>query len=154
MSAGTQDVQLRTPAPTGGTDAADGLLNFSSAERLLLPVVIFVTSVLTINFSRHSNLIATIWPANAIMLAALLRYARSPANYASIVGGGSAAAALAGLLAGNSLALSATLLLANLVEVVIAFALLAIFKITASTLFPAFCPSSSLPEVSPRSWAR
>ena len=134
MSAGTQDVQLRTPAPTGGTDAADGLLNFSSAERLLLPVVIFVTSVLTINFSRHSNLIATIWPANAIMLAALLRYARSPANYASIVVGGSAAAALAGLLAGNSLALSATLLVANLVEVVIAFALLAIFKITASTL--------------------
>jgi signal transduction histidine kinase len=135
MSAGTQDAELRTAAPAGGTDAGAGpLLNFSLAEHLLLPVVIFVASALTINFSRHSNLIATIWPANAIMLAALLRYVRSPANYASIIVGGSAATALAGLLAGNSLALSATLLLANLVEVVIAFALLTIFKITASTL--------------------
>lgn len=123
----------RTPA--GGADADGGpLLKYSLAEQLLLPVIIFVTSVLTISFSRHSNLIATIWPVNAIMLAALLRYVRSPANFASIIIGGSVAAGLASLLVGNSLMLGATLLLANVVEVGAAVALLAIFKITASTL--------------------
>ena len=54
----------------------------ASPIHVLLPVAIFVISLLTIEFSRHSNLIATIWPSNAIILAALLRYARSPINYA------------------------------------------------------------------------
>ncbi len=114
--------------------APEPLLKLSLAEHLLLPVAIFVISLLTIDFSRHSNLVATIWPANAIMLAALLRHVRSPGNYISIVVGGSAAAAFASFAAGNNAALSATLMFANIAEAITAFALLAIFHIDASNL--------------------
>jgi signal transduction histidine kinase len=114
--------------------APDPLLKLSLAEHLLLPVAIFVISLLTIDLSRHSNLIATIWPANAIILAALLRYVRSPSNYISVVVGGSAAAACASFVAGNNAALSATFLFANIAEAITTLALLAIFHINASSL--------------------
>jgi signal transduction histidine kinase len=114
--------------------APEPLLKLSLAEHLLLPVAIFVISLLTIDLSRHSNLIATIWPANAIIVAALLRHVRSPGNYISVVVGGSAAAAFASFMAGNNVALSATFLLANIAEAITALALLAIFRINASSL--------------------
>ena len=46
---------------------------------------------LTIEFARHSNLIATIWPSNAIILAVLLRYAHGPILYSLLLAGGTAA---------------------------------------------------------------
>jgi signal transduction histidine kinase len=109
-------------------------MDMSLGEHLLFPVAIFLIAFLTIVFSRYSNLISTIWPTDAIMLAALLRYARSPVNYVSVLGSGSAATVLAGLVVGNSLALDATLALANLAEITIALVLLAAFKINSSTL--------------------
>src|SRR5271169_1212861 len=112
------------------TEVAD----MSLGEHLLFPVAMFVITFLTIEFSRYSNLISTIWPTDAIMLAALLRYARSRVNYASVFGGGFAATVLAGLMVGNSLALNATLTIANLAEVIIALVLLTAFKINSSTL--------------------
>jgi signal transduction histidine kinase len=112
------------------TTAAD----MSLGEHLGVPVAMFVITLLTIEFSRYSNLISTIWPTDAIMLAALLRYARNPVNYVSVFGGGSAATLLAGLIIGNSLALNVTLTIANLAEIVIALVLLAAFKVNSSTL--------------------
>src|ERR1700676_837129 len=110
------------------------LLDLSLAGHVLLPIAIFATSLITIEFSHLSNLIATVWPSNAIMLVALLRHSRSLRNYASIFVGGSAANALASLLAGNSATLSAALPVANFVEVAAALVLLDICKIGASNL--------------------
>jgi signal transduction histidine kinase len=122
----------------GHTSAADGhqdeLPNLSPAAHLLLPAAIFVISLATIDFSKQSNLVATVWSANAIMLAALLGHVRSPGNFVSILAGGFAGAALARLLAGNSPPLCATLALADFVEIVIALVLLDLFQITASSL--------------------
>ncbi len=108
--------------------------NLTPAAHILLPAAIGAISIVVIEFSLLSSFIATIWPANGIILAALLRYARSPGNYASIIVGGSAATALAGLVIGNSLALTAILLIANVVEFVIALTLLSIFRIGATAL--------------------
>jgi signal transduction histidine kinase len=130
-----QATAVTTPSRHEAAGAApEPSLKLSLAEHLLLPVAVFVISLLTIDFSRHSNLIATIWPINAIMVAALLRHVRSPGNYISVVAGGSAAAAFASVLAGNSAALSATFMIANVVEVTIALALLAIFQINSSSI--------------------
>jgi len=109
-------------------------LNLSPAGHLLLPIAICLVSTLTIVSARYSNLIATIWPANAIMLAALLRYDRNVTNYSSIIVGGLLATALPSLLSGNSPALSLTLFIANAVEIVAAIALLSAFQINSLTL--------------------
>jgi len=110
------------------------LRDFPLAGHLLLPVVIFVVSLLTIDLSRLSNLIAMMWPANAIMLAVMLRYHRSLRNYATVIIEGCAATALASAAVGNSLALCAILPVANFVEIVIALALLSIFRINSSNV--------------------
>src|SRR5271170_1610604 len=86
--------------------APESLLELSLAEHLLLPVAIFVISLLTIDLSHLSNFIGTLWPSNAIILAALLRHTRSLSSYASIFAGGAAAIALAVLVTGSSSMLS------------------------------------------------
>lgn len=106
----------------------------SGVGYLLLLLIIFATSLITIEFARHSNLIATIWPSNAIILAALLRYARGPMLYPVLVAGGAAASALAGLAAGNKPIICATLFAANTVEIATALALLKLLRIGASNL--------------------
>jgi signal transduction histidine kinase len=122
-------------ANAAATDATDEPpWNLTPAAHILLPAAIGAISIVVIEFSLHSKFIATIWPANGIILAALLRYVRSPSNYASIIVGGSAAVALAGLVAHNSLALTAILLIANVIEFVIALTLLSIFQIGATAL--------------------
>src|SRR5579863_631187 len=122
-------------ANAAATDATDEPpWNLTPAAHILLPAAIGAISIVVIEFSLHSKFIATIWPANGIILAALLRYVRSPGNYASIIIGGSAAVALAGLVAHNSLALTAILLIANVIEFVIALTLLSIFQIGATAL--------------------
>jgi len=133
------DLQSRASGAQQAFGASAGsnrepLLELSLGGHLLLPVAVFVTSLLTIDFSRLSNLVATLWPSNAIILVALLRHVRSPANYASIFVGGSAATAVASLISGNSPALCTILLVANFVEVATAFVLLETFKIDDSNL--------------------
>jgi signal transduction histidine kinase len=110
------------------------LPDFPLAGHLLLPVVIFAISFLTIDLAKMANLIATVWPSNAIMLAAMLCHGRGLRNFAAIILEGSAAMALAGALAGDSLALCAALPLANVVEVVIALLLLEIFRIGSANV--------------------
>jgi signal transduction histidine kinase len=122
-------------ANAAATDATDEPpWNLTPAAHILLPAAIGAISIVVIEFSLHTKFIATIWPANGIILAALLRYVRSPSNYASIIVGGSAAVALAGLVSHNSLALTAILLIANVIEFVIALTLLSIFQIGATAL--------------------
>jgi signal transduction histidine kinase len=133
--AGTPAVQLQANATVVEADASrEPLPDLSPAGHLLLPVAIFVVAALTIAISQHSNLIATLWPANAIILAFLLCHVRSFANYVSIIVGGTAATALASWLSGNSPAVCATLMAANCVEVVSAVALLSAFQIGSSNL--------------------
>ncbi|MFZ3359213.1 MAG: MASE1 domain-containing protein [Xanthobacteraceae bacterium] len=127
--------QIAMKLPASDSEASgEPLPDLSVAQHLLLPVVIFAVSAFTIAVSRYSNLVATLWPANAIMLAFSLCHLRSVTNYASIVLGGCAATALASCIDGNSPALCAILAAANFVEVVSALALLAAFQIGATNL--------------------
>jgi signal transduction histidine kinase len=124
----------RRTVEAGGSGDQEPPLELSPAGRLLLIAAIFATALLTIIASHYSNLVATVWPANAIVLAALLCYRRTVANFVSIVIGGAGSTALASLAANNNAALSLTLMLANTTEIVTAFALLAAFKVRSSNL--------------------
>ena len=133
--AGTPGVQLHAnPSAFGADTDREPLPELSVAAHLLVPVAIFVISLVTIAISQHTSMVSTLWPANAIMLAVLLCHVRSLANCASIILGGSAASAFASWLAGNNPALCATLMAANGLEVVTALALLAALRIGASNL--------------------
>jgi signal transduction histidine kinase len=110
------------------------LLNFSLAGFLLLPTAIFAITILSIEFSHATHFFGGLWASNAIMVVALLRHVRNVDNYASIFLGGSVALFLAGVLLGDSAALSAILTLANIVEVVAAMVLLWLCRINASNL--------------------
>jgi len=132
--AGTPAPQLQPKAPAMPGDR-EALPNLRPLSQIASPViVIFLISALTISISRHSNLVATLWPANAIMLALLICHPHSFTNSVSIIVGGSAATALASLLVGNSYEFCAVLAIANCIEVVSALALLAAFQIGPSNL--------------------
>ncbi len=134
-SAETREPPLPTDALAGAAAVdREPLLNLSLAGHLLLPVAIFVTSVLTIDFSHLSNFVGALWPSNAIALVALLRHIRSPSNYASIFMGSAAAIALSALITGSSPALSMILAAADMVEIATAFALISVFRIGVSNL--------------------
>ena len=97
--------RFRVPA-TGAapSDPASGrppLSELSLAGHVLLPVTIFVVTLLAIDFSRRADFAATVWPTNAIVLVALLRHARNLRNYGSIIVGSACAIALAGVVSGN-----------------------------------------------------
>ena len=115
-----QAAALEEPAPT-----------LSGIAYPLLLLAIFASSLVTIEFARHSDLIATIWPSNAIILAAILRYARGPMLYPLLLVGGAAASGVAGLAAGNSPIFCSTLFAANIVEVATALVLLKLVRIQA-----------------------
>lgn len=110
------------------------LSNLTVAGHLLLPVAIFIVTLLTIKFARYADFSPPLWPTNAVMLAALLCYQRSPAHYGSILLGGGIAIALANLVGGHGLAFGAILGAADVLETLLAFALLAALKIDASNL--------------------
>src|SRR5215472_10674876 len=52
----------------------DPLWTMSPAGDLLLPVALFAIMVAVIELSHRSNFVLTLWPGNAIVLAALLRH--------------------------------------------------------------------------------
>lgn len=122
-----------TPAPVAGRDR-EPLPALRPLHQLVAAVVIFLVSVFTISISRHSNLVATLWPANGIMLALLLCHARSLTTCVTVILGGSAVTALASYVAGNDFELCAILAAANSIEIVSALALLAAFQIGPSNL--------------------
>jgi len=112
----------------------EGALDISWNNLFLLTLVLFVISLASIEFTRSANSIATLWPSNAILLAAMLRSTRHLRNYGLICLGGGAAIALANLVGGNGPALSVALTMGNLVEVAAAWVLLALFQDNASDL--------------------
>ena len=114
---------LDEPAPT-----------LSGIAYPLLFLVIFVISLITVEFAGRLNLIAAIWPSKAIILAAFLRYSRRPISSALLLAGGAAANSLAGLAAGNTPIFCVTMFPANIVEIATALALLKLFRVDASNL--------------------
>ena len=96
--------QFRAPATGDGAVNAETSCKrepaaLSLAGHVLLPVAIFVVTLLTLDFLLSANFAATIWPANAIVLVALLRHTRNLRNYGSIIIGGICAIALANVVA-------------------------------------------------------
>jgi signal transduction histidine kinase len=121
----------------GGRPSAatrEPLPDLAPAGHFLLPVAIGVISLLTIDFVHVSHFVGTLWPSNAIILVALLRHRLSFGNSGSIVLGGAAAIALAGIAGGTDPAAAAILAVANIAEVTIALALLSLFQIEAANL--------------------
>src|SRR5580704_7420362 len=126
-------------APAAGDGAAETAANAESADlslagHVVLPVAIFVVTLLTLDFLLGANFVATIWPVNAIVLVALLRHIRNLRNYGSIIIGGTCAIALGNFVIGNSAASSATFGVANIFEVVVTLAFLSVFHINAANL--------------------
>ncbi len=122
------------PRDQNASSGAGEQLELTLAGHLLIPVAVFVIAALTIDLSHDAKYITTVWPANAVILAALLRYVRSPGNCLSIFLGGACAMAIASLVAGNGAPLSAVLTVANTVEIATALALLSLFGVNASNL--------------------
>jgi signal transduction histidine kinase len=124
--------------PLSRRAAADGhLQSFSDIpllQHILVPVAIFAVSLLTIEAAHYSNLVATVWPANAIMLAVLLCRTPSAVNFVSIVGGGAVATGLSSLVANGNPVLALAMTFANGLEIATALGLLAVFYIRASNL--------------------
>ena len=107
-------------------------LELSPARILVLPVAVFVVTVFTIDFSHVSQFINTLWPVNAIILVALLRYKRNLRNFGSIIGSGFCAIALACIVTGTTPASSVIVGAANILEVGIVLALLSVFRISVT----------------------
>lgn len=110
------------------------LWNMSLAGDLLLPAALFAIMVAVIQFSHHAHFVLTLWPANGIVLAALLRHTPSLRNYGSIILGSACAMALANATAGNGLKTAALLTAINIGEVGVTWALLWLFRISAANL--------------------
>jgi signal transduction histidine kinase len=118
----------------GVVAAREPLPDLPLAGHLLLPVAIFVVSLLTIDFTHISSFVTTLWPSNAIILAALLCHARNLRNDGSIFMGGYCAIGLANCAATNTLGLSAVLAGTNILEVVTALVLLSLCRIGATNM--------------------
>jgi signal transduction histidine kinase len=124
-----------TGRPQAPTAFGDGPLpDLSPAGHLLLPVAVFVVTLLSIDFSRGANFAPTIWPTNAIILVALLGHARNLRNYGSIFVSSAFAIALANVAAGNGAAAAATLGATNIFEVAVTLAFLSVLRISAANL--------------------
>jgi signal transduction histidine kinase len=96
-----------------------GAFDASAAGRLLLlTATVLVTALASIEFTRSSDSIAALWPANAIVVAALLRTNRGLTRNRQFMFLGSLAGfVLAHLAAGDGVLLSTTLPLACMSEV-------------------------------------
>jgi len=89
-----------------------------------LVLLVFGLSLATIGFTQNQSFVATLWPSNAIVLAAALRSSRTYTNYVRVFAGAAAAIFLANIAGGNRAVFSAGLTAANITEVAVATALL------------------------------
>jgi len=110
------------------------LFDLTPAGHLLLPVAVFVVTLLTIAFARYSDFSPTLWPTNAIILAALLRCRRSRSHYGSILLGGGIAVALANMAGGQDPAVAVILSLTDVLEALLTLGLLTALKVDVSNL--------------------
>jgi signal transduction histidine kinase len=114
--------------------AGDQRFPLTPAAYLTLPIVFLVVSVLILDFSRLSHYVVTVWPTNALILAALLRYERCFRNYASILVGGGCAIALGAMTSGVTPISGIILGASDVFEVCVVLVLLAVCRIDASNL--------------------
>ena len=101
---------------------------------LSLSLTVFVISFASIKFTRETNSVATFWPVNAILLAAVLRGGGNLLSYIAIFSAGTIGLFASNVLAGNGLLLSTALTIANLAEVGAAFWLLRKFDLVPSEI--------------------
>jgi signal transduction histidine kinase len=137
MPIGTALSGIAAPAAHSEATASDpspAQPMLSPVMSLLLPLAIFVVTLLTIEFSHHSDFVVTLWPTNAIILVALLRYAPNLRNSGAILIGGVCAIGVASLTSGNGLMFTVIMAANNIVEIIITWALLAFFGIDATNL--------------------
>ncbi len=87
-------------------------------------MVLFAIAWASIAFSSGAGPLAAVWPANALTLAVLVRWARTPRRYGSTLAYFSLVIVAANLVAGKGAPLSLALTLCNVAEVVIAARLL------------------------------
>ena len=131
--------QFGVPATRTGAVNAETAANLEPADlslagHVLLPVAVFVVTLLTLEFLLGPNFDATIWPANANVLVALLRHTRTLRNYGSILIGSTCAISLANVAVGSSAASSAIFGVANIFEVAVTLAFLSVLPINAANL--------------------
>jgi signal transduction histidine kinase len=132
-AAGTEAVAAWRPGAPG-RDEGRPLPHLSWSGLLLVPLAVFAIAVPAIEFSHSSKYIATLWPANAILLTALLRLARSARSDGVLLLGGAIAIGLANIAGGNGLLPSMVLGVANVAEAATALALLSLLRIDARNL--------------------
>jgi signal transduction histidine kinase len=120
--------------PAAASNESEPLPDLSLAGHFLLPIAIFVITLLTIKFSQYSNIITAIWPTSAVILVALLRHKRSVRNYAPIFAGSGCAIVLASVAAGNGWTASVVIGAADIFEIAVTVAFLSVCKIDASNL--------------------
>jgi signal transduction histidine kinase len=126
--------QLRAQLADDASWRAESRDNLEPSVYLLLPLAIFTATWLAVEFSHHSNFVVTLWPTNAIILVALLRYAPNLRNYGTILLGGACAIVLASVVSGNGLKFTVILVALNIVETALTWALLSVFRIGAANL--------------------
>jgi len=131
--------QFGVPATRTGAVNAETAANLEPADlslagHVLLPVAVFAVTLSTLEFLLGPNFAATIWPANAIVLVALLRHTRTLRNCGSILIGSTCAIALANVAVGSSAASSAIFGVANIFEVAVTLAFLSVLPINAANL--------------------
>jgi signal transduction histidine kinase len=114
--------------------AGDHRFPLTPAAYLTLPIVFLVVSILILDFSRLSHYVVAIWPTNALILAALLRYERCLRNYASILVVGGCAIALGAMTSGVTPISGIILGASDVFEVGVVLMLLAVCRIDASNL--------------------
>jgi signal transduction histidine kinase len=109
-------IALNAP-PAWGLGQNASILS-AAGPSLLLMAAVFAASVASIEFTRSAGSIAALWPADAIVLAVLLRDHRGSTKHrCALLVGGAAGFMLAHVAVGDGLQLATTLPLANMAEV-------------------------------------
>src|SRR5262245_53172576 len=84
-----------------------------------LVLLVLGLSLATIGYTQNQSFVATLWPSNAIVLAAALRSSRTHANYVRVFAGAAIAIFLANMAGGNRAVPSTGLTAANIAEVAV-----------------------------------
>jgi len=136
ISSFRRDRPAAGPVLSGAPDnhGVEALANLSLRGYLIFLTASFVLSYLGIEFSHASRFYGALWATDAVIVAALLRYAPKIRNQGAVLLGGAAAMLLAGLIQDARLLYSLIFTIADTAEAMVAIMLLMMFGINASNL--------------------